>query len=503
MSERRPGQQRGDWQPWLDALARARSRSLELGGAEKVASAMHAKGKLDARQRLAALFDPGSFSEIGGLVGNQQDLPADGFVCGHGEIDGRGAFAGAEDFTILAGSSGSGGAAKRARIAELAVQEGLPLVWMLEGAGARLAANPEGRKTVPVRAPVDLEAMADAKGEVPTVCLVLGVSAGHGALAAPLSDFVVMTRAACMFTGGPALVEAATGERISAEALGGPEICIQTAGSVHNLAPDDAAAIALARDYLGHFPSSRHELAPLRCGADSGPRRVDALLDLIPPNPRQPYPMRAVIEALVDDGRFLEIQPDYGKTVSVGLARMGGRSVAFVANNPGFGAGALDAAGAIKAADFIDTIGRFHLPAIFLIDNPGVRAGSRAEREGILKWGGRMYLAERRLRSPKLSVLMRKGFGFGLVTMAHMPYDHQTLSLALPSASIAAMPAQSGGRTAKLDDAARDKLERAQSGGPLRLANSLGIDDVVDPRELRNALLRGLAMSARRAARLR
>jgi acetyl-CoA carboxylase carboxyltransferase component len=433
MSERE--RNRKDWEPWLQALERARARSLEMGGREKVEELMHAKGKLDVRQRLDCLFDPGTFAELGGLVGNKSDLPADGFVCGVGEVDGRPVLAGAEDFTILAGSSGSGGAAKRFRLAELAVQEGLPLVWMLEGAGARMGARKEDRKASPVRTPVDLESMADAKGQVPIVCLVLGVSAGHGALAAPLSDFVVMTRDACMFTGGPPLVKAATGEDISKEQLGGPEICVRTAGSVHNLAEDDARAIALARDYLAHFPSSRNGEAPRREGGDTFPRRVDALLEIIPPNPRKPYRMRDVIEALVDDGRFLEIQPDYGRTVVVGLAHLGGRSVAFVANNPAYGAGALDSAGAIKATDFIETVGCFGLPVIFLVDNPGVLAGSRAEREGIIKWGGRMFLAERRLRSPKISVLVRKGFGFGLVTMAHMPFDRQTLSLALPAAN--------------------------------------------------------------------
>jgi acetyl-CoA carboxylase carboxyltransferase component len=488
---------REEWGPWLEKLDQARARSREMGGADKVERLMHARGKLDARQRLDALFDPGSFAEFGSLVGNKADLPADGFVCGVGRVEGRPVLAGAEDFTIQAGASGSGGGYKRYRLAELAVQEGLPLVWMLEGAGARI-----GKRTgTPARTPNDLEPMADAKGEVPVVCLVLGVSAGHGALAAPLSDFVVMTKAACMFTGGPPLVKAATGEDVTKEELGGPEVCVRIAGSVHNLVEDDAAAIALARDYLGFFPSSRHVPAPRRDGPDVGPRRTEALLEIIPPNARQPYPIGEVIEVLVDEGEFLEFQPEYGRAMVVGLARLGGRSVGFVANNPAHRGGALDAAGAIKAADFIEICGTFGRPIVYLLDNPGVMAGPRSEREGVLKWGGRMYLASRRLSTPKISVLMRKGFGFGLVTMAHMPHDLQTLTLALPSANIATMPAQSGGRTANLDDETREKIERAQRGGPYGLADRLGIDEVVDPRELRNALLQGLAMTSMRPRR--
>jgi len=490
--QRQRDSNRDAWSPWLAALDAARQQSRAMGGEEKLATLMEGRGKLNARQRIEALFDPGTFVEIGALVGNKAGLPADAFVCGSGRIQGRPVLAGAEDFTIQAGSCGTGGGYKRHRLAELALQEGLPLVWMLEGAGARM----EVRTGAPARTPIDLAAMADAKGEVPVVCLILGVSAGHGALAAPLSDFVVMTEAACMFTGGPPLVRAATGEQVSREELGGPCVCIE-AGSVHNLVASDAEAIALARHYLSYFPANRHVQAP-RGSGDSTPRLVPELLEIIPPDARKPYDVREVIRALVDEGRWLEVQPGYGRSLVTALAHLGGRAVAFVANNPAHRAGALDAAGAIKAADFIDTAGRFGLPVIYLLDNPGVMAGTRSEREGVLKWGGKMFLAGRRLKTPKISVLMRKGFGFGLVTMAHMPHDNQTLNLALPRANIATMPAQSGGASAKLDDATRGKIEQAQRGGPYGLADRLGVDDVVAPQELRNALINGLALTEMR-----
>jgi len=459
-----------------------------MGGGERVERLMHARGKRDARERIARLFDPDSFVEIGALVGNLQDLPADGFVCGAGRIEGRPALAGAEDFSLLGGSIGAGGTAKRHRIAELAMQERVPIVMILDGAGHRLTETAHGR------APNDLLALADLSGHVPMVCLVLGASAGHGALAAPLSDFVVMSEGAAMFTGGPPLVKAATGEEVTKDELGGPAVCAEIAGTAHNVAPDDDAALALARRYLSYFPLSREGRAPRGAGRDCGRRRVDALLEIIPPNDRLPYRMRRVIELVVDANSFFEVQPRYGRAVITGLAHLGGRAVGIVANDPSVRAGAMDSAAAIKAMDFLDTLGHFGHPIVFLADNPGVMAGTKAEREGMLKWGGRMFRAERRLRNPKIHVTLRKAFGFGMVTMAGTPFDRQTISYTLPGVNLAAMPADSGGRAAGLDADAQRAAEEAQQAGPYRMANNLGVDDVIDPRELRNKLLDALTL---------
>jgi methylmalonyl-CoA decarboxylase subunit alpha len=488
---------RDDWQPWLDRLADLRGAAAQMGGPERLERQVYAKGNLDARARITALFDEGTFTEIGSLVGHKAGLPADGFVCGFGLVEGRPVVAGAEDFSIKAGTVGQGGHYKRHRIAELAVQEGVPLVWLLEGAGARMGA----RTSEPARTPNDLEPMADAKGWVPVVSAVLGVSAGHAAISAPLSDFVVMTEKAAIFTGGPELVKTATGEQVSATELGGWQVAVRAAGTVHNVVPADATAIAMVRDYLGYFPSNARESGSVVTGGDIGPRATPELLDVIPPDARKPYDVRDVVRAVADHGQYFEVQPLYGPSISTGWARLGGRAVGIVANNPRHQAGALTSAAAIKATDLLDIADTYGHPALFLLDNPGVMAGTAAERSGVLKWGGRMYLAGRRLRTPKISVLLRKGFGFGLVTMAHMPHDKQTLTLALPSANIAAMPAQSGGRTANLDDETRERLERAQLGGPYGLAERLGVDEVVEPAELRNALLVGLRLAAQRPRR--
>ena len=478
------------WLPWLANLEQMRGEALKMGGAERIERLVYARGRMDARQRIERLFDPGSFVEIGQLVGSLEKIPGDAYVCGMGKIHGRPALGGVEDFSVMGGSIGSGGSAKRYRIAELAKRERVPLVTMLDGAGHRLTDTGGGG-----RAPNDLLAMADLSGHVPMVCLILGAAAGHSALAAPLSDFVIMAEYSSMFTGGPPLVKAAIGEEVTKEELGGVKVCAEIAGSAHNVAADDGAAIDLARAYLSYFPLHAGGELPTRAGADTGPRRIDEILEIIPTNDRQPYKMHKVIELLVDEGDYLEYQPGYGRSLITGLAYLGGRVVAIVANNPSVGAGALDSPAAIKAADFLNMVGLYGHPVIFLTDNPGVLAGTRAEREGILKWGGRMFHAERRLKNPKINVLIRKGFGFGLVNMAGTPFDNQTATYSFPSMNLAAMPAASGGKSAKLGAEAQAQVEQEQRSGPYRMANGLGVDDVIDPRDLRNVLLHSLMLT--------
>lgn len=481
---------RADWKPLLEDLEARREQVRAMGGPERVERLQHGRGKLDARERIERLFDPGSFTEIGTFTGGPE-IPADALVAGFGRIGGRPALAGAEDFTVLGGSIGTGSMAKRYRLCELAKQERAPLVMMLEGAGHRLTSTLHGGGG---RMPNDLLALADLSGDVPMVCLVLGASAGHGALTSPLSDFTVMTESASMFTGGPPLVKAATGEDVTKEELGGAHICAEIAGTAHNVAPDDAAAIDMARAYLSYMPQNRWEPAPRRDGPDAGPRRLEEILDLIPPNHRRPYPMRRVLEMLVDRDSLFVVQPGYGAALITALAFLGGRAVAILANDPSVRAGAVDSPAAIKAADFLETAGHFGLPVVFLADNPGVMAGTRAERDGILKWAGKMFKAQRRLSGPKLHVTMRKSFGFGSSTMAGNPFDKQTLSFALPGVTMDAMPAASGGRSAGLDDDTQAAVERKQRSGPYGMAAGMAYDEVIDPRDLRDALIGGLLL---------
>jgi acetyl-CoA carboxylase carboxyltransferase component len=473
-----------DWGPILTELERRRAAGRAMGG-EKVA-AHRAKGKLDARQRAAALFDPGTFIELGTLAGAPGDdglpPPADGLVAGSGLIDGRPVLCGIEDFTVLAGSIGDAGASKRRRLTDVALQERLPLVFMLEGAGHRLTnhhANP---------APNDLHGLAELSGKVPMVCLVLGPSAGHGALTAPLSDFVVMTPAGSLFVAGPPIVKAAIGEDVTKEQLGGPEVQLQS-GVAHNLAEDDAAAIALGRRYLGYFAGP---------GAAEGERLLDSILDLIPPDPRVPFAVQPVLELLADHGSLLEIQPRYGGALCTALARLGGKAVGIVASNPAVNAGSINAAAAQKAAEFIRTADARGLPLVFLADTPGVMPGTASERAGMLRHAARMFAAQHGARVPKLHVTLRKAFGFGSSIMAMNPFDRQTVSLAFPAISLGAMPAASGAAAAGLDAEAAASALAAQTEAAWNLSGRMAYDEIIDPRELRNALLAGLRLTANR-----
>ena len=484
------------WEPILGELERRRAAARAMGGPDRIAR-QHQSGKLDARQRIDRLFDPGSFCEIGGLVGTiaaagSDAAPADGLIAGFGRVDGRPALAAAEDFTVLGGSIGDAAADKRYRLAQLAAQERVPLVFMLEGAGHRLTNTHAGRR------PNDLQGLTELSGQVPIVCLVMGSSAGHGALTAPLSDFVVMTRQAALFVAGPPLVKAAIGEDVTKEALGGPQVHIVESGVAHNLADDDDAAIALARRYLSYFPSNAWQAPPRSDGPDTAPRMLEPILDLIDPNPRQPYKVRPVLDLLADAGSLLEIQPAFGSGVVTALARLGGHGIAIVANDPSVMAGTIDADGADKATHFLDVAGAFHLPVIFLADNPGVMSGTAAERRGTLRHAARMFVAQHRLQVPKLHVTLRKAFGFGSSVMAMNPFDDQTLSLAFPAVTLGAMPVASVAESAKLDAATQARIAAEQAGGSYQLANILGYDDVIDPRELRNCLLRGLELTTGR-----
>jgi len=483
-----------DWEPLLADLEERRKRARAMGGSEKLEK-QRSRGQLNARERIAALLDPGSFQELGTLVGGvSEGAPADAFPAGLGTVEGRPVLVGAEDFTVMGGSIGLGAADKRYRLTQLAREERVPLVFILQGAGHRITNALKGHG----RSPNDLQGLVDLAGIVPTVCVVAGPAAGHSALAAPLMDFSIMTQQAALFSAGPPLVAAAVGEEVSKEDLGGPDIQVALSGVAHNDVADDASALALARRYLGYFPSNAWLQAPAREGNDSGERVVEEILSLVPADDRRPYKMSRVAALIADEGSLLELQPRFGRSLFTALGRLGGRSVAILGNNPNVRAGSIDRDAADKGTRFLEVVGSFHLPVIFLADNPGVMPGTVAERNGALRAAARMFAAQRRLRGPKLHVTLRKAFGFGSSIMGMNPFDGQTLSVAFPGATLGAMPARGGGVASKSDAAQQARLDAAELGGPYRVADSMGFDEIIDPREVRNVLLRGLRLSGGR-----
>ena len=481
-----------DWGETLEDLERRRQHARAMGGPERL-DKHHNKGKLDARARIEYLLDPGTFRELGTLVGGE--IAADGLIVGSGSINGSPVMLGAEDFTTMAGSIGPGGNSKRYRIAELALRDKIPLVMLLEGAGFRPGGGHYGRT------PTDLLAQAQCSGRVPTVGAVLGPSAGHGALVAPVCDFRIMSRQGAIFTAGPPVVKESTGEDISKEDLGGPDVALPS-GVIHNVAEDDEAVLDDVRRYLSYFPPSAWSYpASLPQDEDGEPRATPELLDIVSRDNRRVYDMRAVLDVIFDRPDWFEVQPQYGKAIICALAHLGGHPVAVVANQPQVLAGSIDAAAADKAAHFILVADSFHLPIVFLADNPGMLPGSRSERSGVLRAGARMFAAQTAATTVKLHVTLRKAYGFGSMVMSLLGFDSQSATFAYPGATMGAMSAAALGRATHAGEDVTAKLREAELQASYRSAEHMGFDELIDPRETRDALLASLkrGLSSRQA----
>ncbi|MCV7426304.1 acyl-CoA carboxylase subunit beta [Mycobacterium montefiorense] len=482
-----------DWDETLGDLDRRRQHALGMGGPERLEK-HRGKGKLDARARIERLLDPDTFREIGTLVGGE--IAADAIVTGSGLVDGVPVMVGAEDFTTLAGSIGPGGNSKRYRIAELAVRDKVPLVMLLDGAGFRPTGGHYGRT------PTDLLAQTQCSGRIPTVAAVLGPSAGHGALVAPVCDFRIMSANGTIFTAGPPVVKESTGEDISKEDLGGPGVALPS-GVIHNFAEGDEAVIDDIRRYLSYFPPSAWSYPPSRPADETAePRATPELLDIVSRDNRRVYDMRAVLDVVFDDPDWFEVQPRYGKAIICALAHLGGHPVAVVANQPKVLAGSIDADAADKAAHFILVADSFHLPIIFLADNPGMLPGSRSESMGVLRAGGRMFAAQTAATTIKLHVTLRKAYGFGSMVMSLLGFDQQTATFAYPGATMGAMSAAALSRATHAGEDVSAKLRDAELQASFRSAEGMGFDELIDPRETRDALLAALkrGLSARQAA---
>ncbi|MCV7058881.1 acyl-CoA carboxylase subunit beta [Mycolicibacterium gilvum] len=472
-----------DWAETLDELSRRRDHSRAMGGDERLAR-HHGKGKLDARGRIQHLVDKGSFREFGTLVGG--DIAADGIITGAALIDGRPVMVGAEDFTTLAGSIGPGGNAKRYRLAELALRDRVPMVMLLEGAGFRPSGEHYGRT------PTDLLAQAQCSGKVPTVGGLFGPSAGHGALVAPVCDWTIMTGQGAIFTAGPPVVKESTGEDISKEDLGGPSVALAS-GVIHNLGADDAAVLDDIRRYLSFFPSSAWSYpSSTPPGEGTGHRATPELLDIVPRGNRQVYDMSDVLDVVFDDSGWFEVQPRFGRAMITALARLGGHPVAVVANQPKVLAGSIDADAADKAAHFIMVADAFHLPIVFLADNPGMLPGSRSEKTGVLRSGARMFAAQTAASTIKLHVTLRKAYGFGSMVMSLLGFDNQSATFAYPGATMGAMSAAALSRASNATEDLEAKLRQAEVDASFRSAGHLGFDDLIHPQETRDVLLDAL-----------
>lgn len=485
-------QYREGWQVLLQQLRERSAGAEAMGGADKIAR-QYARGRLTARERVAALCDANTFSEYGALAGGHHPgggdpVPADGLVGGVARIDGRGVVVLAEDFTVKGGSIGHPNAAKRTRLVRLAQERRLPLVMLLDGAGERTDNQTERYPNTPG----DLQLLADIKGQVPVVTLVLGTSAGHGALAGMFADLIIMTQGSAMFSAGPPLVQAALGIEATPDELGGAAMHTARSGVAHNLAESEQDAFAMARYFLSLLPQRAGEAAPQqREHPAAAPRKLDNLVDIIPPHIHQPYDMREVLRALADSQSLFELQPDYGRSLLVALARIGGIPCLLLANQPAVEAGAIGHEGAHKARHFIEVADQFDLPLVSLVDNPGVMPGPRAEESGVLAAAAQMFLAQRRYRGRKIVATLRKAFGFGSSVMGMNPWDRQVVSLALPCVSLGGVPAIGGAQAARASEEEAARLRELQSGAWVP-ADNMAFDRVIDPADLRDEIIAAL-----------
>jgi len=482
-------------------------RRAEAGGGEARRERQHAAGKLTARERIDLFFDPGSFREIDKLIthrcrdfGMEEELiPGDGVVAGHGRVDGRLVYAFAQDFTVFGGSLSETNAAKIVKIMDLAVRNGAPVVGLNDSGGARIQ---EGVLSLAGYADIFLRNTL-ASGVVPQISAIMGPCAGGAVYSPAITDFNVMVReTSCMFVTGPDVIRTVTHEEVSKEELGGAMTHNERSGVAHFAVEDDRECLALIRTLLGYLPSNNLDDPPRVESADPVDREDDRLDALIPEAPNQPYDMLDLIHAVADDGEFLEAHQHFARNIVVGFARLGGRSVGVVANQPARLAGTLDIDASVKGARFVRFCDAFNIPLVTFEDVPGFLPGAQQEYGGIIRHGAKLLFAFAEATVPKVTVITRKAYGGAYCVMAskHLRTD---INLAWPTAEIAVMGPEGAVNVLyrrELETASDPAAQRARRVQEFRekLANPFVaaargfIDEVIEPRTTRPRLIDAL-----------
>ncbi|MCW3010042.1 MAG: acyl-CoA carboxylase subunit beta [Solirubrobacterales bacterium] len=495
--------------PLVEELAERRAAAA-LGGGEARIARQHEAGKLTARERLALLFDDGAFTELGIHAGihhsvrgmEAKEAPADGVVTGWGKVDGRLVAACAYDFTVMAGSMGTTGEHKVSRLRSLALTKRMPMVWLLDSAGGRIQ---ESVGSLFAGTGHLFQEQVVASGVIPQVAALMGPCAAGTAYIPGLADFCPMVKGrGSMALAGPHLVRAAVGEDVTQEELGGSRVHCRKSGVGDLEVGSDEECIQAIKDYLSFFPSHCLEAPPRRTATDAIDRREEGLLDVLPASNRKPYDIHAVLDAIVDDGEFFELKPQWAKTIVTGFARFDGRPAGIVANQPKHLGGILDNDSADKAARFVNLCNAFGIPLVFLMDVPGFMVGTKVEAGGIIRHGAKMLHAVAAATVPKVTVVLRKAYGAGYYVMNGRAYEPD-LIVAWPSAEISIMGAEGAVEIVfrKQVEAAEDPVaEKAKLIAAYRglidvhvAARNALVDDVIDPRETRPTICRALEMA--------
>src|SRR6266498_1820813 len=490
----------------IDVLRDKVRRAVEGGGPER-RERQHREGKLTARERVELLLDDGSFEELDELVEHrcldfgmaEQKIPGDGVVSGYGRIDGRLVYVFAQDFTVFGGSLSETNAQKICKVMDLAMKMGAPLIGLNDSGGARIQ---EGVASLGGYADIFLRNTL-ASGVVPQISAILGPCAGGAVYSPAITDFIFMVRGlSYMFVTGPNVVKTVTHEEVTFEQLGGAEVHGTTSGVSHFSCDTEPECLQAVRELVGFLPLNNLDDPPLRPTDDPDDRRDEALLDLVPESSAKPYDMHDVIRRVVDDGGFLEVHRGYADNILVGFARLGGRPVGIVANQPAVLAGVLDIAASGKAARFIRFCDCFNLPVVTFVDVPGFLPGVGQEHGGIIKHGAKLLYAYCEATVPKLTVITRKAYGgaYDVMSSKHVRGD---LNLAWPTAEIAVMGAKGAveilfkAEIAQAPDpeAALARFSEeytAKFANPYAAASRGYVDDVIDPRETRPRLIDAL-----------
>jgi len=483
-------------------------RLAERGGGEERLRRQHDAGKLTARERIDLLFDPGTFEELDKLVthrgrdfGMDQDIvPGDGVVAGHGRVDGRPVYAFAQDFTVFGGSLSETNAAKIVKVMDLAMRMGAPIVGLNDSGGARIQ---EGVLSLGGYADIFLRNTL-ASGVVPQISAIMGPCAGGAVYSPAITDFTIMVEGTSyMFVTGPDVIKTVTHEEVTKEALGGAMAHNATSGVAHFAVPDDRECLRLIRELLGYLPSNNLDDPPRRATLDPIDREDEALDRLVPEQPNQPYDILDLIHAVVDDGAFLEVHRHFAPNIVVGFARLGGRPVGVVANQPQALAGCLDIDASVKGARFVRFCDAFNVPLITFEDVPGFLPGVRQEHGGIIRAGAKLLYAFAEATVPKITVITRKAYGGAYCVMAskHIRTD---FNYAYPTAEIAVMGPEGAVNVlyrrelaaAADPEATRAKLVaefREKLANPFIAASRGFVDEVIQPRMTRAKLAAALA----------
>ncbi len=484
-------------------LADMNERALQ-GGGEKAVARQHERGKLTARERIEALLDPGTFRELDRFVTHDctdfgmegKKVLGDGVVTGYGRVDGRLVYLFAQDFTVFGGSLSGAYARKICKVMDLAVRNGAPVLGLNDSGGARIQ---EGVVSLGGYADIFLRNTL-ASGVVPQLSAILGPCAGGAVYSPAITDFIVMVdKTSFMFVTGPEVIKTVTHEEVTKEELGGATTHHETSGVCHFTVPDELASLALLREMLSYMPSNNMEEAPRRETADPVDRQVVELDEVVPDNPNKPYDIKDVITAVADEGRFLEVQPEYAPNIVIGWVRLGGRSVGVIANQPAHLAGVLDIDASQKAARFVRFCDAFNIPLWVIEDVPGFLPGVDQEHGGIIKHGAKLLYAFCEATVPKVTLITRKAYG-GAYCVMNSKHIRADLNFAWPTAEIAVMGPDGAvniifrRELGTAEDPVAKKAElvadyREKFANPYRAASLGYVDEVLRPRDTRARLI--------------